>query len=319
MRRWIATRMLAAVGLLLVGLAPVNAQTSSGMPSSNSSEREASDADSNVGYIDSAVLRDQMRLRYDAAFGLNRPDRAEYFYPKFGFYRFAPAPYTDPKASGPQGPVNRVDYQEANFYLEKIFGPGFSGFVEVPFRFVHDGLSNDSGLGDINAGVKLAIWRGPTWNSTFQFRTYCPSGNGSSALGTDHVSLEPALLSNCKLMDAVTVETEVRYWASVGGSNFAGDLVRYGIGISYGDRDCEPLWISPIAEFVGWTILSGKETTTFAPGFFKNASGDTIVNAKLGIRAGIADRCDWYVGYGRALTGARWYEDDIRAEFRVFY
>ena len=57
----------------------------------------------------------------------------------------------------------------------------------------------------------------------------------------------------------------------------------------------------------------------------ERARGDTIVNAKLGVRAGFGDRCDtgWlsrsdlYVGYGRALTGEVWYKDIVRAEFRV--
>src|SRR5262249_13954942 len=37
-----------------------------------------------VGYIDPAIPLTQFRLRYDAAYRDNRPDRAEFFYPKCG-------------------------------------------------------------------------------------------------------------------------------------------------------------------------------------------------------------------------------------------
>ena len=36
------------------------------------------------GYIDSAIPRSNIRLRYDDAYDMNRPDRAEYFYPQCG-------------------------------------------------------------------------------------------------------------------------------------------------------------------------------------------------------------------------------------------
>ena len=51
----------------------------------------------------------------------------------------------------------------------------------------------------------------------------------------------------------------------------------------------------------------------------------TIVNLKLGARLNLApDCCDggtksFYVGYGHALTGARWYDDTIRAEYRLSF
>jgi hypothetical protein len=37
---------------------------------------------SNVGYIDSAIIWSQLRMRFDAGYGVNAPDRAEFFYPK---------------------------------------------------------------------------------------------------------------------------------------------------------------------------------------------------------------------------------------------
>jgi hypothetical protein len=49
------------------------------------------------------------------------------------------------------------------------------------------------------------------------------------------------------------------------------------------------------------------------------AAGDTIINAKLGARLRLANFGDIYAGYGRALTGDRWYRDIWRFEFRLFF
>ena len=55
----------------------------------------------------------------------------------------------------------------------------------------------------------------------------------------------------------------------------------------------------------------------------KDAAGDTIVNAKIGVRLGFGplvgpanlSRSDLYIGYGRALTGDVWYKDILRVEY----
>jgi hypothetical protein len=76
-----------------------------------------------------------------------------------------------------------------------------------------------------------------------------------------------------------------------------------------------------VVELVGWTVLSGKELVPPAPPplAIKDASGDTILNAKFGVRLGLGDWGDMYAGYGRALTGDTWYKDIWRVEFRLFF
>ena len=71
---------------------------------------------------------------------------------------------------------------------------------------------------------------------------------------------------------------------------------------------------------MGWTLLGGKLTEPLGDGVFevKNASGDTIVNLKVGVRFGFG-ASDLYVGYGRALTGDVWYKDIVRAEYRLSF
>ena len=93
-------------------------------------------------------------------------------------------------------------------------------------------------------------------------------------------------------------------------------------------------------ELVGWTVLSGKDTnfqlgivtTTVGPGpggpggaigsvgavgtFDNAAHGQTIVNAKAGVRADFGPKFSIYAGYGTRLTGDFWYKDIFRFEVR---
>ncbi|MEM0927487.1 MAG: hypothetical protein AAGJ83_15680, partial [Planctomycetota bacterium] len=68
----------------------------------------------------------------------------------------------------------------------------------------------------------------------------------------------------------------------------------------------------------GWTILDGFATVPATPALAQliAVDGDTIVNAKLGMRWTDADR-SFFVGYGRSLTGDTWYIDIVRAEYAI--
>jgi hypothetical protein len=269
-------------------------------------QRETSD--SNVGYIDSALPVSEARLRFDAAYDSQRASRAEFFYPQ-----------RQPNGPGLPFPEPRVDYQEVSAYVEAAFGPRLSAFLEVPVRFLNPEVNSDhTGLSDINAGFKYAFIKTDDVVATFQLRTYVPTGDANEGLGTRHVSLEPALLLWSRLDERLILEGELRYWIPVGGTDFAGDVLRYGVGLSYGRRPDEGWWASPVVEVVGWTALSGKEVVAASPPArsVQDASGDTIVNLKVGLRFGLGDRADVYAGYGRALTGEAWYRDTWRVEFR---
>ncbi len=269
-----------------------------------------------VGYIDPAIPMTQFRLRYDAAYRDNRPDRAEFFYPKCGCFKIAGL---DPRAPGPPLPETRVDYQDLSSYLEYAPTERLSGFVEIPVRWLNPVVNdNTSGLADINAGFKWAFIYNHDQVASFQFRTYAPTGDAFKGLGTDHVSLEPALLLFQRLTDRLNFEGEVRDWIPIGGTDFAGNVIRYGVGLDYRIYDNDNLRIAPVAEFVGWTVLSGKEFAN-PPGVILDATGDTIVNAKIGARFWFGSHSDIYIGYGRALTGAVWYKDIVRAEYRLVF
>jgi hypothetical protein len=272
--------------------------------------------DSNGGYIDSALIGNELRLRYDSAYDDNRPDRAEFFYAKCGCFK---ASGVDPHAPGPRLPETSVDYQDISAYAEVALSNRLSGFVEVPFRFLNpDQNANTEGLADMNVGVKYAFIQSACRVATFQLRTYIPTGAASHGLGTDHVSLEPALLLFQRLTDNLTLEAELRDWIPIGGTDFAGNVLRYGAGLSYTLRQSGAVRVTPVVELVGWTVLGGKEFL-FPENVIKDAAGDTIINVKIGVRLGLGENSSVYVGYGRALTGDVWYKDIIRAEYRLTF
>jgi hypothetical protein len=267
--------------------------------------------DSSVGYIDSAVPFSHFRLRFEAGYRERRPTRAEFFYAKGA-----------PLGPGLPRPEPSIDYQDLSGYLEIAPTPCFSVFVETPVRFLNPEVNdNTAGYADMLAGFKYAFVSTPDFLATFQFKTYIPTGDADRGLGTHHVSLEPGLLLSKGLLDCLTLEGELRYWIPIGGTDFAGDVLRYGLGVWLGERNPDGFWATPVVEFVGWTCLSGKELVVHSPTSttVDGAAGDTIVNVKLGVRFGYGERADVYAGYGRALTGPTWYKDIVRVEFRLLF
>ena len=280
-------------------------------PPTQDAEDEFSTRDITVGYIDSAIPIDLFRLRFDAASNSNHPNRAEFFYAKTG-----------PGAPGLPLPERKIDYQELSVYVEKKILPNLSLFADVPIRFLNPEINSDHwGLSDVDAGAKYAFLTREDFVATLQLRIYAPAGDAGRGLGNDHVSVEPALLFWWRPGERWGVEGELRYWAPIGGTDFAGDIVRYGVGVHYDVLRSPSFWVAPVIELVGWSVLSGKEAE-LAPddtATVRSAAGDTIVNLKLGVRLGLGERSDLYVGYGRALTGDHWYTDDLRVEWRWAY
>jgi hypothetical protein len=276
--------------------------------------------DSRGGYIDSAIVGNELRLRYDSAYDDNRPDRAEFFYAKCGCFRTAAlGSGVDPNAHGPRLAETRVNYQDFSTYAEVALGQRFSGFAEVPVRFLNpEQNANTAGLADMNAGFKYALLSSADQVGTFQLRVYIPTGASTHGLGTDHVSLEPALLLYQRLSDRLSLEAELKDWIAVGGSDFAGNVLRAGVGLSYSVYRDHDFYVAPVAEVVTWVVLDGKEFL-FPENVTQDASGDTIVNGKFGVRVGFGGNSSLYAGYGRALTGDVWYKDMLRVEYRMSF
>src|SRR5262249_11931581 len=162
----------------------------------------------------------------------------------------------------------------------------FSLFLETPYRWINPDFNrNENGVGDSNIGFKVAIWQDTTFLATIQFRSYLPTAS-NHALGTNHVSIEPALLLNWRPVDVLTLEGDVRYWAPLGGTDFAGDVARYGLSLSYGQRSQGEIWITPMIELVGWSVLGGQVMRASTPDLFTvDSARDTFIfNAFAGAR-----------------------------------
>jgi hypothetical protein len=268
---------------------------------------QLSSFDSAVGYIDNAIPSNMVRLRVDAAWNNNRATRAEFFYARGA-----------PLGPGLPLPERSIDYQEIMNYLEGRLTPNLSLFFEYGARLLNPDINrNHAGFGDINTGFKWAFVNDPDRVASIQFKVFAPTGDSGLGLGTEHVSLQPGLLLYQQLSDRLRMESELQLWIPVGGTSFAGEVLRYGVGFSFGRRPQCGWWANPVLEVVGWTVLSGQELDTFTPPLItESAAGDTIVNAKVGIRIGLGSRFSFYSGYGRALTGEVWYKDLWRNELR---
>lgn len=266
-------------------------------------------ADSGVGYIDTALIGSRWRLRYDTTFNNVKPSRAEFFWP-----------VGQPLGPGP-GPETSVDYQDLTAYTEWAPHKRFSLFAELGYRFVDPELNADAdGIGDTNGGFRWAIQQNECATTTIQFRGYFPTGDGSQGLGTDHYSLEPALLMYRQLTPRLALELELRDWFALDGTDdFAGNVLRYGAGVSYwfNKEGSQPL--RGIVELVGWTVLDGMTAflpAAAGPGLIEDAAGDTIVNLKVGVRWQFNPCYDLYAGYGTPLTDETWYDHVARLELR---
>lgn len=287
-----------------------------------------------VGYIDDAIIGSEVRIRFDAGFGDDTPDRAEFFYAKCGCYRGLPsnALAHDPNAPGPgPGIVTNLNFQQLYFNIEYALTKRFSVFAEPLVRGIQPqtfapgtgSFPSHSGIGDLRAGFKLAMLASPDRYLTFQFRTYFPTGDASQGLGTNHYSLEPALLYYQRFSNRLSLESQVGDWIPTGGSagvasssnphpgRFSGNVFFYGVGPSYELYRSERVRFTPVVELVGWSVRGGFQTTTPA-----QAGGTNIVNIKIGARTGFGAHSSVYVGYGHTLTSADWYNSILRVEYR---
>lgn len=358
---------------VLPGAVQLDAQEPAALPTAATADEEGTTTpprqgrrrprvdDSNTGYIDNAIVGSQLRLRYDSAFAADHPDRAEFIYGKCLCFTAA----AGQDAASP-GPAADLDYQELELTYEHAFHDRFSLFVEVPFRSLDltqpDGFVNsvptpgapgsrldNSGLGDVRAGMKYALVADRGRYLTLQVRSYFASGDAAKNLGTDHDSIEPGLLYLSQPTKRWTMGAEARWWHPLGGSSdpltgasnpdspvgrieppdpavrnddFAGDVLRFGIGASYEGRGAR-LSVTPVAELVGWYVLDGYATPPIALGdagpgtYVVEADGDTIVNLKLGARIRGRGPGSFYLGYGFPLTSDDWYDGILRVGYRV--
>ncbi|HYV37250.1 MAG TPA: hypothetical protein VE988_16200, partial [Gemmataceae bacterium] len=241
-----------------------------GAPGQSPDAAPAPDYESVVSFIDSAIPMSQVKMIIDGNYGDHRPTRAEYLFPKSGV----------PGNPGWYTPEKNVDWQELRSYVEMAYKNVFSAFLELPTRWVNPDVNpNEWGMTDIQGGVKVALLNSPGMATTFELRGTFPTRTGPG-LSTSHYSVEPGLLFFLRPLDWLAVEGELRYWKPINGTDFAGDLARYGLGFSIGERKYDDsFWFTPVVEIIGWTAINGKEMVPMPDGpVIRGIAGETIVN-----------------------------------------
>lgn len=312
--------LVVAATWLALTVTPASGQLQAPRTALGSGEPPILISDSNTGYIENAIVGNQIRLRADASFNQKRPDRAEFFYAKCGCYR----PTADPSAPGMGNvPERSVDARELSLGIEYAPVRNFSLFAEVPYRAIDPELGPDaSGLGDIQLGLKYALLASRQNYLTLQARAYAPTGNARKGLGTDHWSIEPGLLYYGRLTERTALAGELRYFRPINGSSgqgtglnedFAGDVIRYGVGLSYDVDSASAIKVSPIIELVGWRVRNGIMTDDVTG---PQSARAHIANLKIGARFRFSNQDSVYFGVGHALTKQAWYEDIARLEYR---
>jgi hypothetical protein len=290
-----------------------------------------------MGFIDDARIESKIRVRVDSAFRSRAPDRAEFFYAKCGCYALLPtfSSNFDPDAPGPRpGAVNDLDYNQIDIFGEWAFGV-FSAFGRLPLRWIQPrsfipgsggSFPNQSGLGDLRLGIKMALVETLEQSLTAQAQFYAPTGDASQGLGTNHTSVEPALLYYRRLSDDIGLESQFGVWIPLDGSagvptsveeSFSGQVLNYGVGASFDVYREGRILFAPVVELVGWRVLSGFQTS---PTVAANpANGINILDFKVGARVTVDGTHSAYAGFGHALTDATWYDDIVRVEYRFSF
>jgi hypothetical protein len=277
-----------------------------------------------VGYIADAALENQIRVRADAAFHDNRPDRDEFFYAQCGC--------NGAGKPGPEGLATDLQFQQVTVDAQYAVHNRVAVFAAIPVRFIQPQtflpgagtFANQSGLSDIRAGGKLALVSADDTLVTAQVQGYFQTGDGAKGLGTNHATIEPALLVYQRLSDRVAIESQLGDWHPIGGTNFGlpaekydSDVLFYGIGPSFELVSTSRVKFAPVIELVGWHLFGGLQVQPPPPGVVV-AADSNIVNLKIGARTTVG-RNSLYVGYGRALTDAVWYRDIVRIEYRYSF
>jgi ferredoxin len=264
-------------------------------------------------FLDWARPQSIIRLHFDAAFDLQHPDRATFFWSKQAITS---------RAANNQPREENVDIRDFSFYMETASSKKASAFVELPLRQVNPDMgSNYDGMGDMNIGTKLVFCDKCDFLATFQFKTYFPTGASEHGAGNGHTTLEPGFLTTWNFCPKTYLQNEVALWIPIGGDKeLEGQVLKIGASLNYllWENDCCHKALIPTLEIVSWIPLSGE--------FFSivdnaNHSGDNvaIVNMGAGLRYVMSEHCEWGIGANFNISHEQWYDAFYQVEFRWFF
>lgn len=289
------------------------------------------------GYIEPASIQNRFRVSWSDFKRSDSPDRAQYFYGYadssnaligLGAGVLAEGPDYNALVDG-NGQVREPSFSEVRTYFEHtLWNNNVSLFIDVPFRHTSgfDFGDGDTGIGDIQIGSRVSLYETCDFALTGIAKAYLPTGNVARARSTGHASIEYGFLFQKQVNENLQVFGQVTDWFSTEDTLLNGDtgnanVLQYGLGIGYQIYDgcCgnRRFTITPVAEFVGWSVLDGKKTAidvannSFA---FEDADGDFIANGKYGVRMNMG-QSSFYGGYGHNLTDEHWYREIVRFEY----
>jgi hypothetical protein len=293
-------------------------------------------------FVDPTRPATQIRIRADFASEYQFPDKAEYLWaqenkkgPHFpkgapGLLR-APAGTsgtTTPSAAAPgaagttAGTIppgeSNTDYSRVYLYNE-VAVQRFSFFTEIHYMNVEPTVyPGSAGFGDMNVGTKSLLLDCELVQVTFQFRTYIPTGNFTNGLGTNHVSLEPSLLSSLKLSPTTYFQSQFAFWGPIGGTaGVQGPIFHYHLSVNQLLWSCgKDIQLIGTGELVGYEILAGSYTSP-TTGLQASAEGaGNIVQLGPGLRLSICNKIDCGGGAVFQVTKDRMEKVLGRFEFR---
>lgn len=260
--------------------------------------------------IDAAQPFNNYRLRFNSFYRQHYPDRAEYLWAKTG-------------TRGPPLPENLLDFQELRILMESG-SEKFSTGIEIPFRWTNPDVNdNHAGIGDLRLTLKTVLFEGEKIMLTQIFRTQFNTGSSRMGMGTGHIALEPGFLARYHWGDRTWLHGELKYQFPTGGTPvFSGQVLEYGLGISYLLWESDSVALIPTFEAVAWSVLNGTKTDQF--GVPIPADVDTIGNLLPGLRiacdrGGDLGLVELGISGGWGVTTERFYEGMWRVECRIVY
>jgi hypothetical protein len=267
-------------------------------------------------FVDPVRPATQIRLRGDFAGQYQFPDKAEYFWAQENARGPHFAGTVPPGTKAPGSP--NLDYTMGSLYNEVAVN-NFSFFVELTYLNIEPILyPGDSGFGDMNLGTKTMFLDCELIQSTFQFKTFLPTGNAGHGVGTGHVSLEPALLTSIKLTPITYFQWETAFWFPLGGTaSFQGPLFHYHLSLNQLLCHCgKDIQLIGTAELNGYDFTDGSYTSplTGLPASVKAVTN--IVNLGPGLRLSICNKFDMGAGGVFAISKDRMAEAMARLEMR---
>ena len=219
-----------------------------------------------------------MRIGYEGGWDFTTPDRAEYFWAR---ERITASTGVSGSGKGPNLLADSLRYNELNLYMEAA-ADRFSAFINTPYERIDPSIDPSSkaaggmtnggkvGFGDITVGTKSMLLDCELTQLTFEFKTFIPSGNFTSGLGTGHVSLEPSLLYNLKCTQDTYIQGQLSYWIPLGGdSAYEGTIFHCHFSLNHTlCKPCTRMQLVGTLELNEWSVLNGFVTEPGPTTFF---------------------------------------------------